>query len=441
MRKILLILLALCLTIICTGTAAAAGKAKFTVVIDPGHGGGDPGTLHRKLKQDEKTIALNVALKLGRLIENNYPDVRIVYTRKTDIYPTLPERTQIAKNAKGNLFISLHVNAAGDATARGFETYVFGVSGERKKAASEQARLQERMEAERENLDINGRAVDFDSDIDIETKILCQAQREKHNAQSQEVAEFVQNAMISELRASSYKSNVTNRGVKQKNIFVLCYSPMPAILVEMGYMTNRQEEAFINTSAAQDLLARAIFTGFKKYKSNWDKRQLDGNESDLEEAPVVPPTVKPVVKPETKPETKPEAKKPETKLEAKKPETKPEAKKPETKPEAKKPETKPETKKPETKKQNSTGGIKYNKPGEYTYRVQIAVLDKQYSTTDPVFKGLQGVEFCYKDNHGYHFTVGNAKSKGELQKTIIEVRKTFPKAFVIKLDKNGNRVQ
>lgn len=428
--------MAIAVSLLFTNMTFAAGKQKFTVVIDAGHGGGDPGTLHRKLKQDEKTIALNVALKLGRLIENNYPDVKIVYTRKTDIYPSLPERTQIAKNAKGNLFISLHVNAAGDASARGFETYVFGVSGEKKKAASEQARLQERMEAERENLDINGKAVDFDSDIDIETKILCQAQREKHNAQSQEVAEYVQNAMIAELRSSSYKSNVTNRGVKQKNIFVLCYSPMPAILVEMGYMTNRKEEAFINTSAAQDLLARSIYTGFKKYKANWDKRQLDGSSSVVEEAPAPAPATKPEVKKE-------ETKKPEVKKEEPK---KPEAKKEEPKKAEpkKEEEKKPAVKKEEPKKEhksNNTGGIKYTKQGEVTYRIQIAVLDKQYSPTDPVFKGMQGVEFCYKDSHGYHFTVGNAKSKGELQKTIIEVRKTFPKAFVIKLDKDGNRVQ
>lgn len=415
MRKILFILTALAVALMFTDSAMAAGKPKFTVVIDAGHGGGDPGTLHRKLKQDEKTIALNVALKLGRLIENNYPDVKIVYTRKTDVYPSLPERTQIAKNAKGNLFISLHVNAAGDASARGFETYVFGVSGEKKKAASEQARLQERMEAERENLDINGKAVNFDTDIDIETKILCQAQREKHNAQSQEVAEYVQNAMIAELRSSSYKSNVTNRGVKQKNIFVLCYSPMPAILVEMGYMTNRKEEAFINTSAAQDLLARSIYTGFKKYKSNWDKRLLDGSSStEVDETPEPAPA----------PAPKPEVKKPE------------EPKKPEPK--------KEETKKPEPKKEpnsKSNGGIKYTKQGDFTYRIQIAVLDKEYAATDPVFKGLQGVELCYRDKHGFHYTVGNAKSKGDLQQTILNVRKTFPKAFVIKLDNAGNRVQ
>lgn len=416
MRKILFIFIALGLTLMLADTAMAASSRKFTVVIDAGHGGGDPGTLHRRLKQDEKTIALNVALKLGRLIENNYPDVKIVYTRKTDVYPSLPERTRIAKNAKGNLFISLHVNAAGDASARGFETYVFGVSGEKKKYASEQARLQERMEAERENLDINGKAVDFDSDIDIETKILCQAQREKHNAQSQEVAEFVQNAMISELRSSSYKSNVTNRGVKQKNIFVLCYSPMPAILVEMGYMTNRQEEAFLNTSAAQDLLARSIYTGFKKYKANWDKRQLDSPEEDEY-----------VVPEPKKEEPKPEVKKEEPKKETPKPEVK------------KKETPKPETKKKEEPK-SKTGGIKYTQKGEYTYRIQIAVLDKQYATDDPVFKGLEGVEFCYKDKHGYHYTVGNAKSKGELQQTILKVRQTFKSAFVIKLDKDGNRV-
>ena len=251
----------------------------FTVVIDPGHGGGDIGTPHRKCKQDEKVIALNVSLKLGKLIEQNYPDVKVVYTRKKDIYPTLPERTQIAKKAKGDLFISIHVNAAPSSSARGIETYIFGVTGLKGKSEDEQKRIKERMANERENLDISGKQVDFDKDMDIETKILCQAQREKNNIHSEEVAKFVHNAMVSAIKKTSYKNNVNDRGVLQKNLFVLCYSPMPAILVELGYMSNPAEEKFLNSEEALSAYSKAIFSGFEKYKASWDKRKLGSDNS------------------------------------------------------------------------------------------------------------------------------------------------------------------
>ncbi len=198
-------------------------KEQFTIIIDPGHGGGDYGTPHRKCKQDEKTIALNVALKLGKLIEKNYSDVKVVYTRKTDKYPSLPERTQIAKKNKGDLFISIHVNACPTPSVRGFETYIFGTEG----SDSGKRRVEERLVEERENLDISGKRVNFDTDIDIETKILCQAQREKHNKQSQEIAHAVHKNLIASLKKTSYAKNVVSRGVKAKNLFVLCYSPMP----------------------------------------------------------------------------------------------------------------------------------------------------------------------------------------------------------------------
>ena len=227
-------------------------KEQFTIIIDPGHGGGDYGTPHRKCKQDEKTIALNVALKLGKLIEKNYSDVKVVYTRKTDKYPSLPERTQIAKKNKGDLFISIHVNACPTPSVRGFETYIFGTEG----SDSGKRRVEERLVEERENLDISGKRVNFDTDIDIETKILCQAQREKHNKQSQEIAHAVHKNLIASLKKTSYAKNVVSRGVKAKNLFVLC-----------------------NTDEAQSTFANALYQGFKEYKRKWDKRQLSNQDN------------------------------------------------------------------------------------------------------------------------------------------------------------------
>ncbi len=376
----------------------AEAKNKFTVVIDPGHGGGDIGTPHRKCKQDEKVIALNVSLKLGKLIEQNNPDIKVVYTRKKDVYPSLPDRTQIAKNAKGDLFISIHVNAAPDASARGFETYVFGVSGEKGKREDEQKRLKERMEEERENLDINGKLVNFDTDIDIETKILCQAQREKHNKQSMEFANSVHNAIINGIKKTAYAKNVNNRGVRPKNLFVLCYSPMPAVLIELGYMSNLAEEKFITSDAAQENFAQSIYSAVSNYKKNWDKRQLK-NIGTVEYEEEEPAVVEKPAKQETKPvETKPA-----------KQETKP------TKEEAK----------------NSN---------DVYWRIQFYISDTELKPNAKQLKGLSPVQY-YKDGKLYKYTYGNTTSKAQMNKDLQTVKKLFKDAFPVKFDSQGNKMK
>lgn len=367
----------------------------FTVVIDPGHGGGDVGTPHRKCKQDEKTIALNVSLKLGKLIEQNYPDVKVVYTRKKDTYPSLPDRTQIAKNAHGDLFISIHVNAAPDKSARGFETYVFGVSGEKGKREDEQKRLKERMEDERENLDINGKLVNFDTDIDIETKILCQAQREKHNKQSLEFAKSVQSSIISGIKTTSYAKSVNNRGVKPKNLFVLCYSPMPAVLIELGYMSNAAEEQFITSADAQSNFAQSIYSAFKTYKKNWDKRQLSnvGNVAEEQVETVVnTPVTTPVEKKENNTEVK-------------------------------------TTQKPTDK--TSTA---------FTWRIQFLLSEKELAQNAKELKGLSPVSY-YKEGKYYKYTYGDASTQSQMNKDLQTVKKLFKDAFPVKFDRDGNKMK
>lgn len=380
----------------------------FTVVIDPGHGGGDTGTPHRKCKQDEKVIALNVALKLGKLIEQNYSDVKVVYTRKKDIYPSLPERTQIAKKAHGDLFISIHVNAAPDASARGFETYVFGVSGEKGKREDEQKRLKERMEDERENLDINGKLVNFDTDIDIETKILCQAQREKHNKQSLEFANSVQSAIINGIKQTNYAKSVNNRGVRPKNLFVLCYSPMPAVLIELGYMSNRAEEQFITSDAAQSNFAQSIYSAFRTYKKNWDKRQLSNNGQivEVESEPTV------IEKPATTAvENKAEANKTIT------------------------PEKTATDKPVEASKPAETV-----KPGQTVYKIQFYLSDHELKPGAKEFKGLSPVSF-YKEGRYYKYTYGNATTQSQMNKDLQTVKKLFKDAFPVKFDSEGNKIK
>lgn len=362
-------------------------KEQFTIIIDPGHGGGDYGTPHRKCKQDEKTIALNVALKLGKLIEKNYSDVKVVYTRKTDKYPSLPERTQIAKKNKGDLFISIHVNACPTPSVRGFETYIFGTEG----SDSGKRRVEERLVEERENLDISGKRVNFDTDIDIETKILCQAQREKHNKQSQEIAQAVHKNLIASLKKTSYAKNVVSRGVKAKNLFVLCYSPMPAILVELGYMSNVAEERFINTDEAQSTFANALYQGFKEYKRKWDKRQLSNQDN------AKPDQQKDNAKPADQDKSKPS-----------------------------------DQSTNDTPKQQATGNV--------VWKIQFLTSSKLLNEGSPEFKGLSPVSY-YKEGDLYKYTYGSAPTSRGLNAELKKVTALFPGAFPVKFDANGNRIK
>ena len=362
-------------------------KEQFTIIIDPGHGGGDYGTPHRKCKQDEKTIALNVALKLGKLIEKNYSDVKVVYTRKTDKYPSLPERTQIAKKNKGDLFISIHVNACPTPSVRGFETYIFGTEG----SDSGKRRVEERLVEERENLDISGKRVNFDTDIDIETKILCQAQREKHNKQSQEIAQAVHKNLIASLKKTSYAKNVVSRGVKAKNLFVLCYSPMPAILVELGYMSNVAEERFINTDEAQSTFANALYQGFKEYKRKWDKRQLSNQDN--------------------------------------------------AKPDQQKENAKPDDQdKPKPSNQSTNDTPKQQATGNVVWKIQFLSTSKLLKEGSPEFKGLSPVSY-YKEGDLYKYTYGSAPTSKGLNAELKKVTALFPGAFPVKFDANGNRIK
>lgn len=403
----------------------ASARERFVLVIDPGHGGGDVGTPHRKMKQDEKKIALNVGLAFGRMVEDEFPEVKIVYTRKTDVYPTLPERTKIAKDAKGDLFFSIHVNAAADANARGFETYVFGITGLQGKSEAEQKRIRERTMAERENLDIDGKQIDFENTVDLETKILCQTQREKHNKYSHEVAHYVQDNLMSSLRRSSYSAKAHDRGVKSKNIYVLCYSPMPAILVEFGYMSNVAEEKFINSSEAQNIFAKSLFEGFRQYYSNWKLRQLKDDDNENASGLAAAKAEAKAAKAKAEAEAKAAKEKVEAETKAAKAKAEAEAKAAKEKDEA---EAKAAKEKVETK------------AAERRYRIQFLSTTKELKKEAPELKGLWPVQF-YVEGTTYRYTYGDTPNRSELSADMKKVAKLFPDAFIAPFDQNGKRIR
>lgn len=252
-------LLALFIVLVCiNGTVfsqkKAAGQVK-TVVIDAGHGGDKPGAIGKKCK--EKTITLSLALKLGKLIEDNYPDVRIIYTRTTDVDITLAERARIANRAKADLFLSIHCNSWTNSTPTGVETYVMGLS--QSKANMEVAK--------KENADILLEK-DYKDNSDYQGF-------DPNSPESYVMFAMYQNAYIDKsldfagLIQEQYKSNIKtiNRGVKQAEIFVLYKTAMPAVLTEVGFISNPEEEQYIMSDEGQATIVVSIFKAFVAYKS------------------------------------------------------------------------------------------------------------------------------------------------------------------------------
>lgn len=234
-----------------------------TVVIDPGHGGKDPGCHGSKYK--EKDIALAVSLKLGNYIEEHMKDVKVVYTRKTDVFVELQERAEIANRAKADLFICIHCNSACvrdkklrrdvcNEEANGAETYVMGIKNEKGKLDV----------AKRENSAIllednyvkkyNG----FDPNSD-ESYIIMSMFTDTYLTQSLSFASKIQ-------KQYGTRAGRVDKGVKRESLWVLWRTYMPSVLTEIGFLTNPEEELFLGSPRGQDYIASGIFRAFREYK-------------------------------------------------------------------------------------------------------------------------------------------------------------------------------
>ena len=228
--------------------------SKFkTVVIDAGHGGHDAGCSGKGSK--EKIIALNIALKLGKLIETGNKDVKVIYTRKTDKFVTLDNRARIANKKKADLFICIHANANKKSSPNGTETYVLGLH-----KTKEQKEI-----AAREN------AV-----IELEENTSNKYQKitpEKLIARTMQLSAYLNQSIsfASQIQKEFKKIGRKDRGVKQAGFVVLYKTTMPSVLIETGFLTNAADNAFLKKSANQQKMAQAIYNAFKRYKRNRDK--------------------------------------------------------------------------------------------------------------------------------------------------------------------------
>jgi N-acetylmuramoyl-L-alanine amidase len=280
-----------------------------TIVIDPGHGGKDPGCSGASHK--EKDISLAVALKLGKLIEENLKDVKVIFTRTTDVFVELEDRAQIANKAKADLFISIHCNAAGKAvmikdpkTGKkrakvyknkkgkyvvvekpnpvhfGTETYVMGLKNEEGKMKV----------ATRENS-----AILLEDDYEKKYAGFDPESEESYIIMSNYTTAYViQSAMLAMKIQDEYtkKAGRIDKGVHRQSIWVLWRTAMPSILTEIGYLTNPLEETFMASETGQDYLAKSMFRGLRRYKDDVEGTKKDYDDDIENQKPIENENVK-----------------------------------------------------------------------------------------------------------------------------------------------------
>ena len=404
----------------CLCAAVVVAAPSFTLVIDAGHGGKDPGT--RGVKALEKDVNLKVALAFGKYVERNCPDVKVIYTRKTDVFIELSERAAIANRNKADLFISIHSNALPDGKiSRGFETYTLGMH-----RASDNLDV-----AKRENSVIlvednyKQRYAGFDPKSS-ESYIMFELMQDNNMSNSVELAKMIQHEACS-------LSGRQNKGVHQAGFLVLRETSMPGCLIELGFLTTPDEEAFLDSSNGQDLLAHGIFNAFLKYKKKYGARNSATSSSVKTEEPKTDSSKKKTTAKEQpkQPTAKEQPKQPAAKEQPKQPAAKEQPKQPAAKEQPIQPAAKEQPKQPAAKTEPSPAQKADPTSGSRPiFKVQIGASSQQLPPDSPEFKGLANVE-SYQENGMVKYTVGASPDFNEINRLRKSIFDKFPEAFVI----------
>lgn len=371
----------------CAYAGNTSAQKRITVVIDPGHGGKDPGAIGTVLKLKEKDVNLSVALELGRLLYAE-PGFKVVFTRKTDVFIPLDERAQKANKEKADLFISIHANASPNKSAYGAETFVVGSSSKENMAT-----------AMRENASIlyeenyKARYGGFDPNKS-ESYIMFDMMQSSFLTQSIDLAQRVQKKIVS-------SCGRTDRSVKQAGFLVLRQTNMPSILVELGYLTNAKEEKYLKKESSRKAMAKAIFQAVLDYRNNCDSKTA------LSE-PLEPNPVKPETQPQPASEVKVDTLKRDTAVTQSVPKV----------------EKAQEVKTNVPEKQDSV----YYRVQFCSSKVKLAPNAREFKSCVPAYE--------YFENNVYKYMYGKATTFSaavELQK---KVRSEFKDAFVVVMKGN-----
>jgi len=397
------------LMVLCMQAAGQTGR-KFVLVIDPGHGGRDTGAPGAYSK--EKNINLDVALSFGRYVERNNPDVKVVYTRKTDVFVPLYERAEIANRCKADLFVSIHTNALPHGrVARGFETYTLGDG--RSQATKTNLEV-----AKRENsvilLEDNYQQhyVGYDPNSP-ESNIMFEFVQDKNLSKSVDMAKMMQKHVC---RTASRP----NKGVHQSNLAVLRLASMPACLLELGFITTPDEERLLNDKKQKDKLALGIYNAFVEYKNKHyngivvpyktGAQATDDNRKD--EEPIVEQPL---------PDHGNDVNDIRQMLDDGDKAAEPVEKQPEPT------EDRTEPMEPNVANQQPERALPDSRP---VFKVQIIAGEKRLKPNDRAFKGLLGCE-SYVENGMVKYTYGASTDYNEVYRTRKQILEKFPGAFII----------
>ncbi len=402
-------------------TLEAAGR-QFVVVIDAGHGGNDCGA--KGMISFEKNLTLRYALAVGKAIEENCPDVRVIYTRKTDVFIPLHERADIANRNKADLFISVHINAlAGGRISHGFQSYTLG-TGEHTGSRG----IQENLEvAKRENSVIfmekdykmRYKGLENSAEGDIMFELIADKNRER----SVELSRLMQ-------REVCKATGRENGGAHQNNLAVLRLTSMPAVLLELGFITTPDEENYLNTDSALDAYTSGIVNAFKIYKQRYGGAGIDipykdtGNDTAdsaslsaesaevAEERPVTP---------------RQRTRRSNVRQTERKQETEQKT--------TNKAADKANEKKNVSKKVTDSKVVDKNAP---VFKIQIFAGKQKIKAGSPLFKGLEGCD-SFSDGKLLRYTYGASTNYNEIRKQRTAILDKFPECFIIAM-KDGKVV-
>lgn len=378
------------ITLLCFALAVVAAGKRFTLVIDAGHGGGDNGA--PGAYSNEKDLTLKYALAFGRYVERNCPDVKVIYTRTTDIFVTLAGRADIANRNKADLFLSFHINAiTGSKSAHGFQSWTLGrgaQSGDRGIKANVDV-------AKRENsvmfLEKDYKKVYKELDANAaENDIMYEFIADKNRERSVELSRLMQQYVCA-------STGRVNGGSHQNNLAVLRLTSMPSCLLELGFISTPDEEDFLNADSSVPLYVQGVFNAFMKYREHYDSN-ISVPYKPIKDEPVIPQVVPPSYQNEA-PASKPARKK---KVAVAAPEVKPQ------------PDATPD-------KDTSAQPV---------FKVQLFVTSQALRNDDSRLKGLDGVDF-YREGALFKYTCGASANYNEIYKLRKQLLERFPDAFIV----------
>lgn len=412
-------------TMMMFAVSCMAASKKFTLVIDPGHGGKDHGAIG--VYSREKDLTLKFGLAFGKLVEQRCPDVKVIYTRKTDVFIPLVRRAEIANKNHADLFISVHINAlAGGRKVRGVQTYTLGQG----QNTGRKGIIKNLEVAKRENsvilLEENYQQTyqGFDP-TSPESNIMFEFIQDVNMQKSVELAKYMQQHICA-------ATGLKDMGAHQNNLAVLRLSSMPGCLLELGFISTPEEELFMNAPQAADMYARGIFNAFAQYKNRYYEGLTVPYKAPQKVTPTVPEIVPQVYKQKEETKTKKAKRKSEpTPVLSKKEEKKVE----ETSTTDSRPVT--ETSKPEVITETRDDIPAPVNPDVPIFKVQILSSSRKISLNDEALKGLKGCEW-YQEGTLWKYTYGSSTNYNEIRKLQKELTNRFPDAFIIAF-KGGQR--